>query len=716
LSNPQISWVKSATDSETENTTADKVVTAIRSGGKNEIRKQIEAIRAAAKAGDKQKTGELKKKLPAFLWSGTFRQRKNDALIKHSGLLCADLDSLNSDLPDVREKLKASSHLWTLFVSPSGDGLKAVFRVPADAAKHAGSFRAVEKQVRELTTKQIDQSCKDPARLCFISYDPELYHNPDAVELEPLPEPEKPKQWVSNGEVKLSERQHIATELFGPIDWQSETEGFAVNRCPFEQRHSTPNGARDLKVYVTPGEAPNGNCVHNSCKPMLAVLNRELQSRIGKAETPKAAQLPAPFIAETGAAVRSDEIGTYAFVDLEKIVSRKPEWVDEPFLARGELHILQGLGGSYKGTLTLTWAAEFSRRGEHVILLSAEDDMASKVKPLLEAAEANIPLIHPLIVKRGDNTAALVLPDNIRLLERAITENRATLVIIDPVVSYFSQYLNAHKDQDVKRALTPLGSLAQRTRAAIVAVHHVKKDMTGSPKLWGQGSTAFGTTARVVMTMHKLSEEETQLEVSKSNIGREGKGIIFRAKIVEVPPDIKVPRLTRAGDATASVEELANGQRKEEVSTTRQAAILMLDILEEEGEQKQTELFERVAQETALKVGTIRRKVYWDIIQEEGLVDNRKDGFKGGWLVSRSELERPPSLRSVAPKSDPRVTPASHATPGGHPSWDSPSMAKNDLSTLHSHPSYIYSPTMTSPMVSLETGHDSGTGMEAVAV
>jgi putative DNA primase/helicase len=44
---------------------------------------------------------------------------------------------------------------------------------------------------------KLDESGKDPSRLCFMSYDPELYHNPDATELKPLPEPEKPKARVS---------------------------------------------------------------------------------------------------------------------------------------------------------------------------------------------------------------------------------------------------------------------------------------------------------------------------------------------------------------------------------------------------------------------------------------------------------------------------------------------------------------------------------------
>src|SRR2546421_1614293 len=286
-----VSTVPFALSIETRDYDAEKLIEVIRTGGKD-VRGRVEQLRETLQReltshGDpkraKQTAGELKKQLPGVMWSGTFTERKTDALVNHSGLLCADLDSLNGTLADVRGKLSDSPYLWALFTSPSGDGLKAVFRVYPDTARHAGSFRAVEQHVRELTSVQIDQKCKDPVRLCFLSHDPGVYYNANAIAIDPLPDLVKPRPALS-GMVDLSKRQRIATELFGPVDWLSETEGIAVNRCPFKHLHSTPDGDRDLKVYVVPGEAPNGNCVHNSCRAMLAVLNRELQSRIGKAE------------------------------------------------------------------------------------------------------------------------------------------------------------------------------------------------------------------------------------------------------------------------------------------------------------------------------------------------------------------------------------------------------------------------------------------------
>jgi hypothetical protein len=286
----KISVVTSATDIETQDYDASKVIEAIRTGGKK-LRGQVEEIRATMRReltrhGDekraKQTAGEIKKQLPAVMWCGTFSSREkpaSDKLISHSGLLCADLDSLNGELPAVREKLSDSPYLWTLFESPSGDGLKAVFRVPADLAKHAGSFRAVEQHVKRLTGVQIDEACKDVARLCFLSYDPELIHKANAREIEPLPEPEKPCP-ITNGMVNLSERQRITTELLGTVDWQSETSGFVA--CPGKHLHKSGDGERDCKVELD--SVPTAHCFHNSCRGILEGVNHELRSRIGKGE------------------------------------------------------------------------------------------------------------------------------------------------------------------------------------------------------------------------------------------------------------------------------------------------------------------------------------------------------------------------------------------------------------------------------------------------
>jgi putative DNA primase/helicase len=182
----------------------ETVLKIIRTGARNlkahiqQIRNRYEAELAVTGDSKKAKLAvdPLKKRLPGVAWSGTFAHRANDALLQHSGLICADLDSLGAKQPEVRAKLVDSPHVLTVFVSPTADGIKAVFKVPADVPKHASSFRAVQQHVRELCGVEIDEACKDLARLCFLSYDPDIYVNDNAVEIKLLP-PEQPKPSTS---------------------------------------------------------------------------------------------------------------------------------------------------------------------------------------------------------------------------------------------------------------------------------------------------------------------------------------------------------------------------------------------------------------------------------------------------------------------------------------------------------------------------------------
>ena len=287
-----VSSFQNASDTIPRDLDVSVVLKAIRTGGKK-LQGQIAQIRNRFQAelaitGDYKKAklavDPLKKQLPGVTWTGTFSGRASDKLIQHSGLLVADLDSLGEKLADIRKKLLNSPHLWALFVSPSGDGLKAVHRVSADAQEHPASWRAVQKHVLELTGVQIDQSGKDPARLCFLSFDPDLYHNANATEIEPEAEPEKPKPRVfsPNGLVDLNGRQRIAAGLLGDIDWQSDVQGLCI--CPAIEKHTTSNGKRDCHIYLDDKHGPTIHCVHNSCRRVIETYNYRLRSLIGKVE------------------------------------------------------------------------------------------------------------------------------------------------------------------------------------------------------------------------------------------------------------------------------------------------------------------------------------------------------------------------------------------------------------------------------------------------
>jgi hypothetical protein len=130
---PLISMVKEATETETQDVQAAQIVAAVRSGRwENEIQRirslyasEFAMGRELGKSGDheraKKAVKKLKKSLPAVTWSGKFSRRDGEHLLCHSGLLCADLDELTTQLhvKVAQRKLSASPCVWAVFLSPN---------------------------------------------------------------------------------------------------------------------------------------------------------------------------------------------------------------------------------------------------------------------------------------------------------------------------------------------------------------------------------------------------------------------------------------------------------------------------------------------------------------------------------------------------------------------------------------------------------------------
>lgn len=125
-------------------------------------------------------------------FSGVFRQRKAEQLIRHSYLVCFDFDHL-TDVEAVALTLLDDPYFETmlLFRSPSGDGLKWVvsmeqnyayrerfFPVETPASYHALFFYAVQHYLRTTYSLEVDEKCKDVSRACFLPFDPNAYINP----------------------------------------------------------------------------------------------------------------------------------------------------------------------------------------------------------------------------------------------------------------------------------------------------------------------------------------------------------------------------------------------------------------------------------------------------------------------------------------------------------------------------------------------------------
>jgi hypothetical protein len=128
----------------------------------------------------KSEVKRLKELLPAVTFSGIFDERKDDACVYYSHLMTVDIDKLKySQVVILKEKLRKNKYVFAFFESPS-KGLKVLIPVDSPPEKHkTDAFETVESMFKEMYGVEIDPSGKNLSRLCYVSYDPDLYYNPD---------------------------------------------------------------------------------------------------------------------------------------------------------------------------------------------------------------------------------------------------------------------------------------------------------------------------------------------------------------------------------------------------------------------------------------------------------------------------------------------------------------------------------------------------------
>jgi len=147
----------------------------IRTGKSKKI---VEEIRACE---DKKQRHELKKTLPSICFAGKFKHRDNHGIVDHAGLICLDFDHFptNEKLFEFKESLKKNKYVLAAFISPSGDGMKVIVRIPKDIENHSKYAESLGKWFMQ-DQQKVDE-LKDVARVCYESYDPDIYVNESAA-------------------------------------------------------------------------------------------------------------------------------------------------------------------------------------------------------------------------------------------------------------------------------------------------------------------------------------------------------------------------------------------------------------------------------------------------------------------------------------------------------------------------------------------------------
>jgi len=179
----------------------ESVLAEIRSG---KWKADIEKLRRIPITAPKEISASVKKKLPAFT-GGVYKTElceRTHANIEKTRVFVLDIDHIadpSEKMLDNPQSIKGSiddigaladNGEWicqvcrAAFRSPSGDGIKFVFVIDKDIEdpkEYKRIWNYLVKKYELQFLQSVDRATCDITRLCFLSYDPYMYENPDAL-------------------------------------------------------------------------------------------------------------------------------------------------------------------------------------------------------------------------------------------------------------------------------------------------------------------------------------------------------------------------------------------------------------------------------------------------------------------------------------------------------------------------------------------------------
>jgi hypothetical protein len=217
-------------------------------------------------------------------------------------------------------------------------------------------------------------------------------------------------------------------------------------------------------------------------------------------------------------------------------------WLWPSRIPLGKLTVLDGDPGVGKSTLTLSIAAKVTTGSPFpdrtrpepadVLLLSAEDEIGDTIRPRLEAAGADLARawVLPDVREEGEPPRPPELPADLDRLEAMVKDRAAALVVVDPLMAFLSGQVDAHRDQDVRRALAAMAGMAARTRAAVLIVRHMNKGTGGNPLYRGGGSIGIIGAARAGLLAAPDPDDDGRrvLAMTKSNLAKMPDALAYR--------------------------------------------------------------------------------------------------------------------------------------------------------------------------------------------
>ena len=339
---------------------------------------------------------------------------------------------------------------------------------------------------------------------------------------------------------------------------------------------------------------PEGYTVHRLV-PLFKDWNEVLQHRAeitdGKYIREAVYGLKEPPQEETVEIIRMSEVDTQTV-----------EWLWEPYIPFGKVTIVQGNPGEGKTYFAMYLTAACTNRqqlpnGEllepfNVIYQTAEDGLGDTVKPRLIEAGADLDRV--LVI--DDRESMLTLTD--KRIERAIRENQAKLLIIDPIQAFLGAQVDMNRANEVRPIFRALGEIAEVHDCAILMIGHLNKASGSQSTYRGLGSIDMTAAVRSLLFIGKVRDDPTTriLTHEKSSLAPPGKSLAFSLGDAD--------GFRWLGEYQLTADELLSGSEHTPTKVER-AEKLILSLLEN-GRVCPSSVIDKAAQEQGISPRTVR--------------------------------------------------------------------------------------------------------------
>lgn len=168
--------------------TVDDVVKIIREGnifmndykyGQYTLKQAVEYIRSLNTHAEQQQWKE--RLLPAVAYNGVFSEVEESHIMQYSNVTAMDFDDIEgyNEMQHLWRRLIITPCVYSVFVTPSGGRLKAL--VLHDNTNPNNHRDLYEQLLAKFNISNPDTSCRDLARRNYLSYDPNIWVNPNPV-------------------------------------------------------------------------------------------------------------------------------------------------------------------------------------------------------------------------------------------------------------------------------------------------------------------------------------------------------------------------------------------------------------------------------------------------------------------------------------------------------------------------------------------------------